>query len=250
MKIYKFRSYAEKSRYYTARLLRFSELYFARPDELNDPFEIWANYDFTASDSKKFEFWSQNPEISAPFTGWSDSQKLKYIADIERQLNRPSFQDNFFRKNLGIFSASTSWTNLVMWSHYGDSHGALCVEVDTDLDTKLPAPVSVTYNTNVASHTFYSDENQSIIPQFFSHKFSDWSYENEVRLFHNPGVFKLSPEAVTAVMFGLNAKRNWKTTKCFVWLARRYLPNAKFYFVKRDPETYDLIREEITGLLL
>lgn len=104
---------------------------------------------------------------------------LRFLQD---RLNQMA---NEVSSKVGLFCSSLRFDSLPMWAHYAGNAKGLVVEYngmnevfkgdDTNL---LSLPIKVLYERNTLSITFYT---QSHMCLFFS-KFSDWSYEKEVRV--------------------------------------------------------------------
>jgi hypothetical protein len=77
----------------------------------------------------------------------------------------------------GLLCFSKGWESPLLWSHYGQRHYGLCLGFDLP-DEKI---VTVRYQDariEIEDHTL----TEATIMQFLSTKFSEWSYESEVRL--------------------------------------------------------------------
>lgn len=85
-----------------------------------------------------------------------------------------------FRENYGLLCFSRNWDNLLMWSHYGDSHTGLCLGFDIPDD---PYDMDVRYQPNLLRVRSPNDVNLDLVKRIFSTKHESWSYEQEVRTF-------------------------------------------------------------------
>lgn len=87
-----------------------SELYFARPDRLNDPFDCKVDI------------------ITALENAISRSE-----SPSRQRLEKLRGMDGFFKKiqtdlaNMGVCSFSLELLNPLLWSHYADGHRGLCL---------------------------------------------------------------------------------------------------------------------------
>lgn len=78
------------------------------------------------------------------------------------------------RANTRICSLSTDYKNILMWSHYADSHKGCCIELSiTSSSWKM-------YNVKYVNHLPNIDEN-SQVDDILTTKLKFWEYENEVR---------------------------------------------------------------------
>ena len=139
-RLYKYRNISN-FRFFVDILLN-NQLYGAKYDELNDPFE-----GLLLSHTEKI----------------SES-----LAEHRKKLREA-------RKNYRICSLSKVHDNNLMWSHYADGHRGCCIEfvVEENDNWKM---LDVNYDDkalNINSNTTIED--------VLSHKLSPWSYEEEVR---------------------------------------------------------------------
>jgi len=134
--------------HYGLENIRHRRLKIARLAELNDPFEFLARAD-------------------------SIAQRAALRATKEEQ-----------SRKIGLLCFSQSWSNPVQWSHYADRHRGLCLGFDiSDADAQ-----PVTYRKTPIRFDLAKYQSDNLYAQEFansmiSSKFSDWSYEKEVRLY-------------------------------------------------------------------
>lgn len=139
-RVYKFRS-AE----YGLLDLEQKHIKIATMDDLNDPFDL-ASVDTT------------NPTVNSLLT--------THVLH--------------FRENFGLLCFSRNWDNILMWSHYGDSHTGLCLWFDIPGD---PYDKDVRYQPNLLRARSPNDVNLDLVQRMLSTKHESWSYEQEVRVF-------------------------------------------------------------------
>ncbi len=179
-------------------------LFFAHPDNLNDPFDCRV-------DLKKAV---ENAVKRLP-----DSQKdcLSKLASLKGYIERVQNDAG----NAGICSFSLELENSLMWSHYANDHKGICLTYDfprsflIDESNEITGVSAVTYGENTLSDWLIQnapDQNLSIkdfsielIKQLLTIKSVCWSYEKEVRIIRqHEGTFKIPKEFLKQVCFGLN----------------------------------------------
>jgi hypothetical protein len=163
--------------------LKKDEVWFSTLQSLNDPYENILCYDIMSYDDHGL-----------------------YLDNVRDELEK-------IKDNIGIFSLSRNRSNLVMWSHYANNHKGYCVEFDLtpekfikgenyDLiqsDVDYDAPLNTAYNRNN-------------IKSFFSHKYTDWKYEEEVRFISDKsGLHKFKEGSIKAIYLGANCNEIVKT---------------------------------------
>ena len=100
-------------------------------------------------------------------------------------------------KTTGLLCFSRSWHNPVQWSHYADRHRGLCLGFDvSDVDAKPVAYRSAPIHFNLARYQRDGHYAQEFAERMISSKFSDWSYEQEVRLY-----VRLDPDTETGGLY-------------------------------------------------
>jgi hypothetical protein len=138
------RVYKFTSAQYGLSNLQNKRLKLSTIDELNDPFDL-APLDIT------------DPAISS---GWD-----AVVAH--------------FRRTWAILCFSRNWDNLLLWSHYGDSHKGICLGFDIpDGDRE------VVYQPNVLQIRL-EDLRFDLVDRLLRTKHESWSYEQEERMFVN-----------------------------------------------------------------
>ncbi|STO56732.1 DUF2971 domain-containing protein [Grimontia hollisae] len=206
--IFKYREFTKSS----IELLVNQELWFARPDTLNDPFEcqmmmpemlesIWRHHEVEQKEREKI------------------SQFLTKSLD-----------------NVGICSFSKTRQNQLMWAHYADEHKGFCigfskkalmqdihpvhcenVEYQKDLPYKGVIERIKYFENRPLSEIPFHNSSYSIASDILSSsigiKYTNWSYEKEVRLVKTKfGAYKFHPSSVVSIAFGLRMSEGNKAT--------------------------------------
>lgn len=89
-----------------------------------------------------------------------------------------------YRKRVGLLCFSRNWDNLLLWSHYGDSHKGVCCGFD--IADGIPGEnydTDVLYQPSVLQITKPEDVNIDFASRMLRTKHESWSYEQEVRVF-------------------------------------------------------------------
>ena len=197
--LYSFR----KANDYTLADLMNNQITVCNASEMNDPFDSLANLLST-------------PEI------------LSQLCENRDHINPQSIAYKFFRirsfvANRNTFEDDDSiLSNMLMWSHYTDSHKGFCVKYELSRDFYEKSDI-----TNKAFRhlipVIYSDKTVSIDERIdttnsFSQKAKCWEYENEVRLITYSDIcdspfLSLPLEencCVKEIVFGIRCSEQWK----------------------------------------
>jgi hypothetical protein len=89
-----------------------------------------------------------------------------------------------FKGNTALLCFSRNWDNLLLWSHYADSHAGVCLGFDIpDSQPGGGYHMDVNYQPNLLQVRNASDVNYEFMNKLLRTKHECWSYEQEVRLF-------------------------------------------------------------------
>jgi len=216
-KIYKFQSFkSEKS----IENLRHGQIWFSKPEGLNDPFDCAISIIFTYPEEDMITFVREHyledlrkkgksGEISQRelqyLPNGKPSQELidqteKYLKETNQQ-RRKEFSQN------GVACFTTEMNNILMWSHYADGHKGFCLEFDTNyfkFNDKLNLN-EVIYNNSfpTLSPLDIVQKPLRVIEPLIT-KSKDWEHEKEWRLITKEGnsAIEYNPKALTAIYFG------------------------------------------------
>ncbi len=227
--LYKYRGYTA----YALEMLINRELYFASPEQLNDPYDCRMNIRDSLRAAIDLAEKEQNKKML---------ERLTQFCKIDHVYEK--MDGNL--ATVGVFSLSKTPAHILLWSHYASNHSGFCIGF------RLPDSLSTHKNTHHivgASDVGYSTSNPFIeyfreialaptIPEWnevwvpllsmgMAVKAEIWKYEEEVRILReNPGSVPFSPTDLTEIIFGLNMpSRNRETIK-------RILSGAEWGHVK------------------
>jgi len=223
--LYKFRCWnSEKHR----RILTEDQIWFTSARKFNDPFDctIPLRYDLLSDE----DFVQRAAKLATRYNPALDSAKTnqearsllathpfrdpKRVEDAKRDLT-----DSIIN-SYGIFSLSAVLENILMWSHYADSHRGFCIEYDSqklmDMFDRLfdkseliiflrPIKYMSEYPIPIPSPDLDDDKDDETWMQLLTTKSNYWSYEKEWRCLYVGQVNKglvLDPGIITSVYLG------------------------------------------------
>jgi hypothetical protein len=222
------------------KILTTGKLRFTRPSEMNDPFDVRID-EWMAMDLRQFyelaapriaQRLFSRPDVWVKLTTMSLQQAEAMINDFQNQADTdraqtlvelvgatladfdsyaPRFQQNtelaraIFAATFdtyGLFCATRTYRNLLMWAHYADRHAGVVLGLRADLtkDSMLRLTKPVRYSDQrphaidtvdefIASLDLPSNEAaRKIGDKLFHTKSAEWAYEEEVRLLMPAGV--------------------------------------------------------------
>lgn len=199
--VYKYRDWDNAAH---RNLLIHNEFFMASPKDFNDPFDcrIAPNVNLL-SDLEKSEYVNK-----LSIAHYDEAQRLgidlnKAIPDLERRIYSGSIQEQIEKeefesndKYFGILSLSSSWNNVLLWSHYAKMHEGFCVGFfEKKLrDTFIKYPTGITkirYSKEfpkIKPRVQTQEEQSEQMKRRFDKtgvKSFDWRYEKEYRIFIN-----------------------------------------------------------------
>ena len=197
--LYKYRSLGD----FTNKILCDNELYYSRPNRFNDPFDCQLISENKFSRKMIQDFLRKN------------------ILNINRQdlRNKAIYYDknpSIFKKlvtdaleksslNSGVSCFAGSNDNILMWSHYANSHNGICIKFDILESIELfLLPIEVKYTDNYPVYNHLKN-NKNLIEFMFQTKAKCWEYENELRIIkNNSGNYKFNKSSIIEISFGCN----------------------------------------------
>jgi hypothetical protein len=197
------------------------KLYHSSVADLNDPFEARPHYNGPKSDEERdklltFLYKSSIKQGQSPDVAMRAVVRL--IEDPERLANSVHGAGLETLTLVRMHSFTTSNSNLLMWSHYGDAHKGICVEFDA---TMIPicGARRVKYQEEYPEMEYPPPEDD-LIHRVVLTKSTHWGYEEEFRSLHTPDTdpilpasgnsLYLPPESVTGVFFGASMSAEQK----------------------------------------
>jgi hypothetical protein len=189
-------------------------IYFAHANQFNDPFDcrIRFNHDGTVEDWKSYF----RKSLPRDFPGLSTAQIEEMIEEkvrdpLLRDEKRLDELDEKVREHhleqVGICSLSADPTQILMWSHYADSHQGFCLEFSTHQNSfSLAFPVQ--YPKAYPHFNYLQLQKQGpleFVKAVLLTKSKLWEYEQEWRILEFSGPRKLypyEPHALTGIVLG------------------------------------------------
>jgi len=252
--LYKYRQWTEPcvDNQYQRRVLTDNELYLASADQFNDPFDAAIPFkyreDQLTPDNIFLKLWQTGKEV---FQGISDAE---LIHKCYEQQNSGRFENGTYwkeeyerfkednNKNFGILSLTSKKSNLLMWSHYSNSHRGFCVGFDKfklwDLIGGVLGPVI--YQTEFPAVGLF-DNNPNALTTLLMTKSPEWEYENEYRItkvFAARKIYQFPNDAILEIILGYKMPDAEKDE--IVKLAKAKFPTAKIFESKMSLEKFKL----------
>lgn len=198
--LYKYRTYDQ-----ARQIISNPALFFPSYENLNDPFECFAEIECSASKAEWYQYILLQgiPQEDAVY--WSEM----ISKDKSRQQEVISEAIEAIKKQIGILSLSINPLETLLWSHYAQGHMGVCIEFDLlkDIET-FNFPIEVIYDNDVIKFNYIRTQIResgvtNTTPLY--HKTKDWEYEAEYRVLklgQANKLVKINPHAISSVIFG------------------------------------------------
>jgi hypothetical protein len=187
-------------------------LWFSKAKDFNDPFDC----NFVIDEKPSYEdFLAYCCEFEV-IEKEQDKDFLKLLYEsgefrsiIEDQANKVLE----IKDQGGLCCFTGSCTNLLMWSHYANSHKGVCLKFDYKiLKESFISIYPVTYQLDYPCLNIFKDFWKAI-HDLHTIKSIDWAYEKEIRIIEErSGLFNFKPEALKAVIFGAKTSEEERLT--------------------------------------
>jgi hypothetical protein len=210
-RLWKYREWNE----YARRLIVHGELYYAKTDELNDPFEFRWREDYPKCNTEIDAFVREMLALNYPND--SIAERTVHYHDMFREakeyaerVRRGGPLMTSTKIMHGLFCASEVNNDILMWSHYAGKHTGVCVGFRLNaVKPKILLPVNYTDELPIISVWTYAKCDGQVMVDLSCTKAKHWSYEKEWRTIHNPGV-RTIPSFVDTVIIGALAPETAK----------------------------------------
>ena len=240
--------------------------YFASPSEFNDPFDCKNVHKFSDLPDSETKIILKK-YLKTALLGWSQQYKdgyLEYLTngneDI-RRLNRLHDFEAYISSRLegyGVYCLSKKSDDILMWSHYADSHKGMCLVFDANIISKYFSCQPVKYKSTYPSFKECLDSKKyqiNLAPLILT-KSKHWKYESEVRLIVEPEsineeaakrLFKIPSNALVGVIFGCESSYHDKEIIREVLKVKN--KKVEFYDARKSSIEYSLVINPEKGIL-
>jgi hypothetical protein len=170
----------------------------------------------------------------------------------------------------GIFCASQTSDNILLWSHYADNHQGLVLGFEINKEDSIfnlfrPVNYSNTRPTLYKSPEDFiqkslSQPKENVIRKYLDEitftKETNWSYEKEIRIsvadliedpnFEKTNLQNFKPSRLKKIFLGLNMAAEDKQT--ISQIIKRYYSGVEVYEMERDKFQYKLLKKRVSWL--
>lgn len=248
-KFYKYRSMNGDAAKWAERTVLHNEIFFSPASNFNDPFDLRPAFSLQSTPdrqredflklSRKFEPHLTEDERAAEADRvMATSMSVEDIGSTTAVIQ--FIHSQVMSTDVGIYCISTKPDDILMWSHYADSHRGICIEFDGTLSLMAHAQ-KVQYARKRVPINPYEDSQEVMMGKALLNKSEQWSYECEWRLIRykgGPGVVQFRPANLTGIIIGALASPSTVDT-VMTWVRQRSIP-VSLYQSSVSPKKFEL----------
>lgn len=194
-----------------------NEITFSIHSYFNDPYDCRPHFILNASPTELKKLCIRLIKLTYPHLTINDCKRmafksLKHTPHPEEKI-LALVKERFieFSNNIGIYCLTKVPDNILMWSHYADSHAGICLQfIGSKKIEFFHKAEEVTYQKPYPKVDLAVPTHASLYASLLT-KAKEWEYEKEYRILNTRMVTKTAKfpeEALTGVIFGV------KTPEC------------------------------------
>jgi hypothetical protein len=233
-KFYKYRSMNGDAAARVERTVLQDEIYFAAATSFNDPFDLRPAFSLQATpDVQREDYLRMSTNFDPGMSEGDRAAEADKVMATSMSADDIGFttaaiqtiHNHHMSTAIGVLCVSTKPDDILMWSHYADSHRGICLEFDRTGKFMAHAQ-KVQYSHERVPINPYDDNYEVMMEKALLTKSEHWSYESEWRLCRyegGPGVVKFRPANLTGIIIGALASAATAST-VMTWVRQRSTP--------------------------
>jgi len=241
--LYKYRAIDK----YSESMIRNREIYFANPEQFNDPFDCRFNVILGGNDREQRAYFRSIASRFLP-AGTTRKERDAIISRHMRGVRKnprevaAGLREHLYSdvSKIGVYSLSEVPDDILMWSHYADSHRGFCVRFENKDDCRLMhRAIPVEYSDSYPVIRAIKDEQPDQLKKGLLTKSRRWSYEKEWRIIEHmkgPGVQHFPSDILSGVILGCKMPEE-ERKKISDWCGDQKIP---LHEAKQSEERYAL----------
>lgn len=248
--LYKYRSIGDpQQREFLKEILVGNCLYWPSPSQFNDPFDCFpiASLAGSKTDRRKYidRLIGRNMIGSPRFERRATKRRMRAddLCGFETNLQKVV---NDRMTEIGVCSFSARCDDVLMWSHYADSHGGVCLRfTPTPIDEELFVASRVEYSPDRPVINIMKSTSLEWAEKALYTKADYWAYEKEWRVFdiHHVGRHKFRPGSLDGVILGARITEENRSL-ILQWIEARSAP-TRVLLARFDQQRFRLLIEEV-----
>lgn len=209
------------------------KLWFSSPAYFNDPFDCKI-YPKVPSKEELAKYLTDNAENAS---AQDYDRILEGLKKNSGDLTKRAIDDIMNKSGVKCFTPNN--TNILMWSHYTNSHKGICLEFNTLVDPEFFVyPINVVYSEEYPELVF---TDKGFAKEVLRTKSNVWSYEEEVRIYkRESGYHNFNPNSLRSVFFGCNTPDDKQAQIIEIIRRNKNLNHVQFYKCFPHPNQFKL----------
>jgi hypothetical protein len=199
-RLFKYRSISgEVAQNRTRRIIAERQIYYAAPNQFNDPFDCGVCVSMDGADLAKHRI--------------PTARKAEVSAYSENRLRDET------NNRIAVLSLAERNNSVLMWSHYSGCHTGICLEFTFEATAPLHRIKYADERPMLYFADFDEDSRdygrfEKVVIDVLTTKAPDWSYEREWRCidFGGPGERPMPRNMLTGIVFGCRTSESDKAT--------------------------------------
>lgn len=235
------------------RFFTHKEIFLSSPLQFNDPFDCKVHI---LKDKKVYKFKkfvkSMVKKNSPHLVGKTLNQEVKKVME-DPKFNNPDLFNTAYRTfmdGIGVYSLTEKPDNLLMWSHYANSHKGFCLKFKVSMDELLFwTAFKVKYENTYPKVNFLDFDKGGTVAKWALTKSTDWEYEQEWRIFDSnlndsTRLQYFTKNELAGVIFGALMPENDKNS--LLKIIEQSECNIKLYQAELHEKEYKVMIKETT----
>ena len=211
--LYRYRSLDGKSKDWTKDSILNSLHYFSSPKAFNDPFDCRPVFKLDASKAELIKYYEGVFSRQAQHMSREQrrAEARAKVSDPNSDPRNPQnlealhrMYDEIVTSRIGVLCLSATPKDILMWSHYANSHRGICLQFFARGNT-LESSQPVRYKAVRPVVNPVSQSHDEMLDRAIFTKSDHWDYEQEWRLIQyklGAGVYRIPPEALVGIVLG------------------------------------------------
>jgi len=211
--LYRYRSLDGDAKEWVRESILDSKHYFSSPKSFNDPFDCRPVFSLEATKAELISYYEKilSHQIPTMSREQRRAQARVWLRNPESDPRNPRNLDSFHQNHyemvssrIGVLCLSETPRNILMWSHYGNSHRGICLQFHA-LENTLETSQPVHYKELRPTTNPVSQSQDEMLDDALFTKSDQWAYEREWRIIQykrGAGIYRTPVDALVGVILG------------------------------------------------
>jgi hypothetical protein len=212
--LYKYRALNGVNKNRVERIFTHDELFFPNPMQFNDPFDCKVELSLEASEEELNQYVKKI--VDKNIFKNNPSEKFRLRQRLMHNIRKGKLDSKISHQisaKLGIYSLSKVPDDILMWSHYADSHRGICIGFYAGpYDHFFRISQEVIYRTDYPTTAIHHSDDERMKATVLT-KSDHWSYEKEYRIIDyktGAGIKKYPNNLLACVILGIEISNDDK----------------------------------------